>query len=78
MRRSQVNMQAEATEYTLLQQYDWETKGKCQTFVKGLSEDPLVAKAEIIMSICEKCWFKNIKTTMFRKDMEKFNLPHSL
>lgn len=40
MRRSQVNMQAEATEYTLLQQYDWETKGKCQTFVKGLSEDP--------------------------------------
>lgn len=67
-----------AIEYTLNQQAEWEQTGKCQTFVKGLSEDSLVAEAEVIMTACEKCWFDQIKTTMWRKDMEKFNLPKSV
>lgn len=67
-----------AIEYTLNQQAEWEQHGKCQTFVKGLSEDSLVAEAEVIMTACEKCWFDNVKTTMWRKDMEKFNLPKSV
>lgn len=68
----------DAIEYTLNQQAEWEQNGKCQTFVKGLSEDPLIAEAEVIMTACEKCWFSNIKTTMWRKDMEKYNLPKSV
>lgn len=75
MLNSSNRMQAEATAYTLEQQAAWEKTGKSQTFVKGLSEDSLVAKAEVIMAVCEKCWFGNIKTTMFRKHMEKYNLP---
>lgn len=72
------NMLVSALEYTREQQMDWIEKGKSQTFVKGMSDDPLVAKAEVIMSVCEKCWFKNIKATMFREDLEKHNLPKSL
>lgn len=68
----------EAIAYTLNQRQEWLQTGKCQTFVKGLSEDPLVADAEVIMTACEKCWFGNLKTTMWRKDMEKFNLPESV
>lgn len=78
MRSSSDNMMSSAMEYTLIQQEEWMENGKCQTFVKGLSDDPLVAEAEVIMAACEKCWFKNIKTTMWRKDMEKYNLPKSL
>ena len=78
MLKSGNKMLISALEYTREQQMDWIEKGKSQTFVKGMSDDPLVAKAEVIMSVCEKCWFKNIKTTMFRKDLEKHNLPKSL
>lgn len=78
MLRSGNNMLVSALEYTREQQMDWIEKGKSQTFVKGMSDDPLVAKAEVIMSVCGKCWFKNIKATMFREDLEKHNLPKSL
>lgn len=67
----------ETMEYTLHQQEEWEKTGKCQTFRTGLSPDPLIAEAEVIMTACEKCWFKNIKATIWRKDLEKYNLPKS-
>lgn len=67
----------ETMEYTIHQQEEWEKTGKCQTFRTGLSPDSLVAEAEVIMTACEKCWFKNIKATIWRKDLEKYNLPKS-
>lgn len=67
----------EYARYTLDQVEEYYATGKCQTFVKGLHPDGLVARAEILMAIIEKCWFGNKKTTMFRKDMEKHTLPSS-
>lgn len=75
MSKSSDPKMVEYLEYSISEREEWETKGKSQTFCKGMSDDPLVATAEVIMAAVAKCLYKNKKTTMFRKDMEKYNLP---
>lgn len=65
------------TQYTIVEWDQCLDNGVSKSFKKGVSEDLLVSKAELLMAIAEKCWFDNIKLTLFRKDMEKYNLPSS-